>query len=126
MPSLPALLCSRAVLGQVSCKTSHLALKVPVECEITPDGRTLTVVNSEARAFTALPDNIGPKTNPARGPGEEESRTLDFSRVDRARGLGTILWKVMRTGEPVPTRMREADAAAEPDEAEVSRGPDAR
>lgn len=68
----------------------------------------------DPRAFTALPDNIGPKTNPVAGPGAEESRALDFSGVDRARGLGPVLWKVMRPGEPVPQRV--LDAAGEKDE----------
>jgi hypothetical protein len=57
-------------------------------------------------AFTALPGNVPRTINPAR-PG---LRALDFSAVDRARGLGIQLWQAARPGEPVPIRILRAES----------------
>jgi YVTN family beta-propeller protein len=57
-------------------------------------------------AFTALPGNVPKTINPAR-PG---LRALDFSAVDRARGLGIQLWQAARPGEPVPIRILRAES----------------
>ena len=64
----------------------------------------LTGVPDE-RPFTALPSNVAPRTNRRGDPGEEESRGLDFSAVDKA-VLGPALWKAMRPGEPMPGMQR--------------------
>ena len=51
--------------------------------------------------FTALPSNVQPHVNQRGDPGEEESRGLDLSTIDRA-DLGPALWKAMRPGEGRP------------------------
>ena len=51
--------------------------------------------------YTALPANIAPHNSERGDPGEEETRGIDLSQVDRA-PLGAALWKYMRRGEPLP------------------------
>ena len=64
--------------------------------------------------FTSVPDlrpydvreqNIPYEENPHNVPGAYLSDRMDFSRVDRAEGLGQVLWMAARPGEPIPTQL---------------------
>jgi len=64
--------------------------------------------------FTSVPDlrpydvreqNIPYEENPQNVPGAYLSDRMDFSRVDRAEGLGQVLWMATRPGEPVPVQL---------------------
>jgi len=72
--------------------------------------------------YTARPQEIPYEVNSYAMPGAWESSRMDFSRPDRARGLGKVLWLTTRPGEPVPPRL-EAEAEPEEDEFEEEAEP---
>lgn len=64
--------------------------------------------------FTSVPDltpydvreqNIPYEENPHNVPGAYLSAQMDFSAVDRAEGLGQVLWMATRPGEPIPVQL---------------------
>ncbi|MFC1654247.1 Ig-like domain-containing protein [Myxococcota bacterium] len=64
--------------------------------------------------FTSVPDlrpydvreqNVPYEENPQNVPGAYLSGRMDFSAVDRAEGLGQVLWMATRPGEPVPAQL---------------------
>src|SRR5262249_55105470 len=79
---------------------------------------------ADLRPFTALQSNVGAHNTLRGDPGEEETRGLDLSQVDRA-PLGPALWKYMRGSEPMPGPIR-AQAEALRAKREQKRGPSFR
>ncbi len=77
------------------------------------------------RPFTALPQQIPYEENSYAMPGAWESSRMDFSRPDRAVGLGRVLWMATHPGEPLPPQLEpelddlddEFEEAAEPRQA---------
>jgi DNA-binding beta-propeller fold protein YncE len=64
--------------------------------------------------FTSVPDltpydvrtqNVPYEENPQNAPGAYLSGQMDFSAVDRAEGLGQVLWLATRPGEPIPAQL---------------------
>ena len=53
------------------------------------------------RPFTVEKNRIDTQSeNRADAPLAEESRQMDFSQPDRAPGLGRVLWRAIKGGEP--------------------------
>ncbi|MBW2703189.1 MAG: hypothetical protein JRF33_20380 [Deltaproteobacteria bacterium] len=49
--------------------------------------------------------------NPTRSPASAASEHMDFSKPDRAAGLGAVLWWATRPGEPLPPELANEKAA---------------
>jgi hypothetical protein len=59
----------------------------------------------DLRPYDVREQNIPYEENPQNAPGAYLSDQMDFSRVDRAEGLGQVLWMATRPGEPVPAQL---------------------
>jgi hypothetical protein len=62
--------------------------------------------------YVAIPSRIPFAINPENGPLAEASKKLDFSTVDRAPGLGRILW-AYRKGTPFPEDLADDEGEEE-------------
>ncbi|RLB57072.1 MAG: hypothetical protein DRI34_08230 [Deltaproteobacteria bacterium] len=74
--------------------------------------------------YQALPLQIDYQESSLSDPGARESQRMDFSRPDRAAGLGKVLWLATRPGEPVPPALlRQAEREQDLFEEEEKRTP---
>jgi len=77
--------------------------------------------------FTSVPDlrpydvreqNIPYEENPQNVPGAYLSDRMDFSALDRAEGLGQVLWMATRPGEPIPAQLLHEEIELDTEEEE--------
>lgn len=65
-------------------------------------------------SYQALPLQIDYQESSLKDPGARESQRMDFSRPDRAAGLGKVLWMATHPGEAVPPELlRQAERERE-------------
>jgi hypothetical protein len=77
--------------------------------------------------FTPSPDftpynvreqNVPYEENPHNTPAAYLSDKMDFSAVDRAEGLGRVLWMSTRPGEPIPAQLLQEEIELDKEEME--------
>lgn len=90
-------------------KTAALILGVPPLTRIIAQAAAMHDVFTTDPDFTpyvAVPSRVPYALNPEEGPLAEASKKLDFTTVDRAPGLGRILW-AYRKGTPFPEHLAD-------------------